>query len=210
MGVDYNIRPVKKKPNGDIEPVFIKDLPSLSSRYYQYQPLFRDNLEKIEKIANQKLDLDFYEIVDVSLYSDEPNKDIIFDPKKVKSTIKTILKVIKENPNKFPYFYWISFKGEKFMHGSEEVFIGDNKVYIEGGWDECYYILNDKKVDLTKEKFEFSAYSVLHEKINDKWIDKKGEKVIVVIKKYSFYKDFKATLNKIIVICDYAIKHNYY
>ena len=57
--------------------------------------------------------------------------------------------------------------------------------YIEGGWDECYYILNDKKVDLTKEKFEFSAYSVLHEKINDKWIDKKGEKVIVVIKKYS-------------------------
>ena len=132
MGVDYNIRPVKKKPNGDIEPVFIKDLPSLSSRYYQYQPLFRDNLEKIEKIANQKLDLDFYEIVDVSLYSDEPNKDIIFDPKKVKTTIKTILKVIKENPNKFPYFYWISFKGEKFMHGSEEVFIGDNKVYR--GW----------------------------------------------------------------------------
>lgn len=210
MGVSFNIHVVKKKENGEVEHLFIDDLPHLSPRFHQYWPLFRDYREKIEKIANQKLELDFYEKVDESAYGNETNKNKIFDPDKVKSTVLLILKILKENPDKFPFFYWISFKGKEFMVGNEEVYIGDEKVYIRGGWDECYYMLDNKKIDLTKEKSEFSAHRVVYEKINDKWVDKKGEETTVIIKKNSFYEYYKHTLNEIVVICDYAIKHGYH
>lgn len=210
MGVDYHIIPAKKNPDGTIKLIFTDDFPHLSRAYYHYQPLFGDNLNIIEKIANKKLNLDFYEKADGSGYYGNENKDRTFDPKEVKSTIKIILEVIKENPTKFPHSYWIGFKGKTTMVESVNVFIGDNKVSIRGGWDECYYILNDKKVDLTKEKKEFLAYMVISEKINGKWVYKKGEKVTVIIKKWSFYDDFKHTLNDIIAICDYAIDHNHF
>lgn len=208
MGVDYNIMLAKKKLDGTIEGIFKDGLPILSPRWHQYQPLFVDKLKLIEKIANKKLNLDFYEKAEES-YSVGINKNCTFNPKDVKSTIKIILKVIKENPKKFPNFYWVGFKGETILSESQNVFIGNDEVRITGGWDNCYYILNDKTVDLTKGKKEFSAFRVLYEKINDKWIDKKGENVTVVIKKCSFYEKFKNSLNNIIAICDYAIDHNY-
>lgn len=211
MGVDFNLRIVKKESNGEIKPIFVKELPHLSQRWHHYFPLFIDNLDKIEKIANQKLDLDFYKKADSSIYGDESNKSKIYDPKKVKSTIELILKIIKDNPGKFPHLYAVGFKGEEYQYSSKDIFLGDNKIDINGGWDECYYMLNDKKVDLTKGNSEFSAYRVLCEKINDKkWLDKKGEKVTVVIKKYTIYEHFNGNLKDIIAICDYAIDHDYY
>jgi len=209
MGVDYNIHPVIKKPNGEVESIKVATLPHLSWRYSSYRILFRDSLEKIEKLANTKLDLDFYEKPDGSGYGDETHRHKIYNPEEVKSTIKLILGILKENTTRFPYYYWISFKGQHFMFDSETIFLGDDKVYLIGGWDKCYYMLNDKIVDLTKEESEFSAYCVLHEKLNDKYIDKKGGEIIVLIKKRSLYEFFSSDLNDIIIICDYAIEHNY-
>ena len=210
MGVDFNIRLIKKKESGVLESVRVDGVPHFLLRDHHYWPLFRDNRKKIEMFANQRLDLEFYEKRDGTAYGDETNKNKIFDPEKVKSTILLILKIIKEHSEEFPFHYWVGFKGNQYVSGGEEVFIDDKKTWIDGTWDDCYYMLDGKKIDLKKEKKEFSAHRVIHEKIGDVWTDKKGEKVIIVIKKDSLYDFYKTTLNDILVICDYALKHNYF
>ncbi len=152
MGVDFNIIVVRKKKNGEIEHVFIENLPMLSPRYHQYWPLFEENHKKLEDLGRQKLDFDFYKKADGSAYGDYSNKSIIFEPKKVKETILFVLKILNEHPDDFPFFYWICFEGKSNCVGSEEVYIDDQKVYIRGEWDKCYYEINSRKVDLTNQK----------------------------------------------------------
>lgn len=209
MGVDYGICPVRMNDNGEIEYILRTGLPVLSLRNHQYLTLFSDNLGKIEKLAHKKLDIGFYEKADRSSYGDESNKNSVYDPKEVKSTIILFLKIIKENHSLFPHYYWLGFKKKSGMSNGATIFIGDHKVYIVGGWDKCYYMLKNRKVDLTKGKSIVLGYRHFYEKIDDIWVDRKGEKVTVIIKKVSLYRYFKPDLTRIIAICNYAIKHKF-
>ncbi len=210
MGVDFDINVVGKKKNGEIEHVFIESLPHLSPRYHQYWPLFEENHKKLEELGGQKLDFDFYKKADGSAYGDYTNKNIIFEPKKVKETILFVLKILNEHPDDFPFYYWICFGGKLNCTGSEEVYIDDQKVYIRGEWDECYYEINSRKVDLKNQKLIDPVYRVKFKKFDDKWVYYKGEKTIINIKKQSFYEYYDPTLKEIVTICDYAIKQNYH
>ncbi len=208
MGVDFGICAVKKKGE-EIEHLFLKEIPHLSYRYHYYWPLFKDRIKIIESLANSKLDLDFYEKADKSSYGDCRNANTSFNPLKVKNTLLIILDTIKKHKREFPFFYWICFKN-KSCSDTQDLYIEDQIVYIKGGWAQCYYILKDREVDLRKQKSEIVVNRVFTEKLNRRWINQKGGKEVLYIKKESFYDYYKDSIGTIVSICEYAIKNKYY
>ncbi len=218
----------------------IEDTPSsvfLSSRWDIksgfFDALFIKYIQEIEKLAKQTLDLKFYYNMDYSAYNDEDNSGLFFEPKKIKETIKIMLTTLRQNQTRLPYFYWIEFD-KSFLKKIDEgeyinpelLFIENKKVKIHDGWDMCYYRLNHTTVDLRqKSKIlgnrVFSSYNIFWKWIRFFFGDyiagtfcrkdvKDKEEGIVIIKKESIYRYYREVLEKIVDICNYAIKHNYY
>jgi len=230
MGLDFGIRLMKKDVN-EITLVdtnsLPKSLPIINMKDLLLSPLFKDNIGKVKILAGQDLYLDFYEKADSTWCGDPKNKDVVCDPKKTKETLQIILRVLKENPGKFPFSYVVEHNGDsKYTTNSgsvcvgeiyvEKEYVGIKKVYICGGWNRCYYEVNGKRVDVTKEPIEklneiyFQGHSIKTKIIGGKMVETKGDPLILSIKKISMYDDFYFRINAIIELCDYAIKNNYY
>jgi hypothetical protein len=183
------------------------NLPELPFSYKTYIKLFIDETLKIEKLSKMKLDMDFFNKANESGYGVDDYKDLIFDPKTVSETLKTISKTIKDNPDLFPKYYSVSMKIEGTLLDKDTCFIDDEFTEIRCDWDTCYYFKNSKKIDLRKkESFTANEAKATERSSNGKWHYVKGDKHEFIVYKTTFFEFFEDSINNMINICNIAEK----
>ena len=158
MGVDYNLVFGKKTGNKVIpvhrskhdyfgienkDYIFDAEVDNVKQaddfgRCAYYTEFFQKYKNKIIKLAGRKISFDFIEC-------DWGKEFSYLEPDDLIATLKLILRVLKSNAKKFPYFYDFDFGG-----GGQDidhpVFIGDERVNLIRGENKCYMYFTEKVI----------------------------------------------------------------